>query len=157
MTNSRCDLTSLDFPLSYFQGEVREGFYISTMMKRYFASQLKVLSLVAQICEKYNIAWYADCGTLIGAVRHGGFVPWDDDLDICMLRDDWERFFEIAAKELPEGFQVLTIDREPEYEQLIGRIVNAHSIDIGPERMRDFFGCPYTVGIDIFPLDGLYN
>lgn len=156
MTKDRCDLTNLHFPLSYFQDEVREGFYISTMMKRYFASQLKVLSLVAQICDKHDIMWFADCGTLLGAVRHAGFVPWDDDLDICMLRDDWERFFEVAAKELPEGFQVLTIDSQPEYEHAIGRIVNAHSIDIGPERMEQFYGCPYTLGIDIFPLDGLY-
>ena len=100
-------------------------------MKRYFASQLKVLSLVASICEKYGITWYADYGTLLGAVRHGGYVPWDDDFDICMMRDDYNKFFEVAAKELPEGFEILTIDREPEYCEFIGRVVNSHAIDFG--------------------------
>ena len=157
MAEDRCDLKNLTFPLSYFQDEVREGFYISTMMKRYFASQLKVLSYIAQICDKYSISWYADCGTLLGVIRHGGFIPWDDDLDICMLRDDWERFFAVAKKELPEGFQVLSIDGEPEYEEIIGRVVNGNSIDIGPERMAEYYGCPYVVGIDIFPLDGIYE
>lgn len=152
-----CDLQNLTFSPSFFRDEVREGFYVSTMMKRYWASQLKVLSLVAQICKKHDIPWYSDYGTTLGAVRHAGYVPWDDDFDICMMRDDWERFFSIAAKELPEDFEVLTIDLEPEYDQVIGRIVNGHSIDFGPERMREFYGCPYTVGIDIFPLDGLYS
>ena len=157
MKKIRNDLTNLTFPPAYFQPEVREGFYISTMMKRYFASQLKVLSLVASICEKYGITWYADYGTLLGAVRHGGYVPWDDDFDICMMRDDYNKFFEVAAKELPEGFEILTIDREPEYSEFIGRVVNSHAIDFGIAHMREFYGCPYTVGIDIFPLDGLYK
>lgn len=157
MEKNRCDLTNLTFPPSYFQAEVREGFYISTMMKRYFASQLKVLSLVASICERHGITWYADYGTLLGAVRHGGYVPWDDDFDICMMRDDYNRFFDIAAKELPEGFEVLTIEREPEYKEFIGRVVNSHAIDFGTPHMNEYYGCPYTVGIDIFPLDGLYK
>ncbi len=157
MKKIRNDLTNLTIPPAYFQPEVREGFYISTMMKRYFASQLKVLSLVASICEKYGITWYADYGTLLGAVRHGGYVPWDDDFDICMMRDDYNKFFEVAAKELPEGFEILTIDREPEYREFIGRVVNSHAIDFGIAHMREFYGCPYTVGIDIFPLDGLYK
>ncbi len=157
MKKIRNDLTNLTFPPAYFQPEAREGFYISTMMKRYFASQLKVLSLVASICEKYGITWYADYGTLLGAVRHGGYVPWDDDFDICMMRDDYNKFFEVAAKELPEGFEILTIDREPEYSEFIGRVVNSHAIDFGIAHMREYYGCPYTVGIDIFPLDGLYK
>ena len=139
----------------FYEDEVREGFYISSMMKRYWAGQLKVLSEVDKICKKHNIPWYADCGTLLGAVRHGGFVPWDDDLDICMLRHDWIHFFEIAAGELPEGFRVLTLHTEKEYKDMLGRIVNSNQIDYRSEHMKDYHGCPYTVGIDIFPLDGL--
>ena len=86
----------MEFPESYFEDEVREGFFIPSMMKRCWAAQLQVLEDVDKLCEKYNIKYYGDCGTLIGAVRHGGYIPWDDDMDIAMLREDYECFLEHA-------------------------------------------------------------
>ena len=72
-------------PASFFLPESREGFYVSDMMKRYWAAQLKVLHEIRAICARHDIPWYADYGSLIGAVRHGGYIPWDDDFDICMM------------------------------------------------------------------------
>ena len=141
--------------IGFLEDEEREGFFVSSMMKRYWAAQLKVLAEIDKVCKKHSIRWFADCGTLLGAVRHGGYIPWDDDLDICMLRHDWLRFFEIAKDELPENYCVLNLKLEKDYDMLLGRVVNAHAIDLGPEHMKEYFGCPYTVGVDIFPLDGL--
>ncbi len=156
--DGKCELNELTFPASYFEDEVREGFYVSTMMKRYWAGQLKVLSEIDRVCRKHSLNWFAAYGTLIGAVRHGGYIPWDDDLDICMLRRDYDRFFEAAKTELPADYSVLNIRLEPEYENMIGRIVNNRNvIDYGEEHMREFFGCPYTIGVDIFPLDDTYD
>ncbi len=152
-----CELNNLSFPADYFEDEVRDGFVVTSMMKRYWASQLKVLSEVAGVCERHGIKWFADCGTLIGAVRHEGYVPWDDDLDIGMLRSDWLKFFSLAEKELPENYKILTMTREDEYQEVIGRIVNSHAIDYGIGNLKEFFSCPYTVGIDIFPLDSLFD
>ncbi|MBE5837086.1 LicD family protein [Butyrivibrio sp.] len=152
-----CELLNLKFEPSFFQGEVREGFFVSTMMKRYWAAQIEVLSEIARVCERHHIKWFADCGSLIGAIRHEGFIPWDDDLDICMLRDDWLLFFDVAQKELPQSYKLLTISQEEEYEQIIGRVVNSSVIDLNREFLEKFHGCPYTVGIDIFPLDGIYE
>ncbi len=139
----------------FFLDEVREGFFVTSMMKRYWAAQIKVLSVIDGICEKHGIRWFADCGTLLGAVRHGGYIPWDDDLDICMLRSDYEKFCSVADSELPSGYRFLNVHREDEYTMMIGRIVNSSGIDYSRAHMDEYFGCPYTIGIDIFILDGL--
>lgn len=152
-----CTVDKLHFEPEFFQDEVREGFYVSTMIKRYWAAQLVVLSEIAAICDRHGLKWFADCGSLIGVIRHEGFIPWDDDLDICMLREDWDKFFEAAKEELPDGYKILTIKEEPEYEQIIGRISGSAVIDVGSEHLERFYGCPYTVGVDIFPLDGVYE
>ena len=86
----------MSYSPEYYDNEIREGFFIPGMIKRSYASQMDILKTVAEVCEKHNIKWYADCGTLIGAVRHHGFIPWDDDLDICMLQEDYARFIQIA-------------------------------------------------------------
>ena len=72
----------MEFPDSYFEDEVREGFYIPSLMKRAWAAQMEVLEIVGEICEKHHIRYFAEWGTLLGAVRHGGRIPWDDDIDI---------------------------------------------------------------------------
>ncbi|MBO6147929.1 MAG: LicD family protein [Lachnospiraceae bacterium] len=141
--------------MEYFEAEEREGFFVSSMMKRYWAAQLKVLYEIDRVCRKHGLKWFADCGTLLGAVRHGGYIPWDDDLDICMLRHDWLKFFEVAEEELPEGYRLLNTRLEKEFEPMLGRITNGQAIEYGKEHMKEYFGCPYAVGIDIFPLDGL--
>ena len=148
-------LLNLQLPERFFRDEVRDGFYVPEMMKRYWAAQMKVLSEVAKVCARHDIPWFLDCGTLLGAVRHGGFIPWDDDLDISMLREDADRFLEVAAAELPEGYQVITPQTHPEWKHAMPRVVNRDHISLDSEECRDSFGCPYVAGIDIFPQDGL--
>lgn len=151
-------LDEISFPDSFFREEVRNGFYITTMMKRYWAGQLQMLSDIDKLCKKHGIKWFADYGTLLGAVRHGGYIPWDDDFDIYMLRDDYERFFEIAPKEMPSVYIFLSLrDIEEGYDNFLGRIVNCNTIDCSEDHLSQFSGCPYTVGVDIFPMDGVYN
>ena len=148
-------LENLAFSKDFFEAEVREGFYVSDIMKRYWASQLKVLSEIDKVCRRHDIPWFADCGTLLGAVRHGGYIPWDDDLDILMLRHDYRRFFEYAKAELPKEYRILTIQEDEDYYLRTGRVVNGHEISFESSYLKDHFGCPYNAGIDIFPLDGL--
>ncbi len=142
-------------PKYYFEDEVREGFFVSSMMKRFWAAQLKVLAEIDKICRRHDLKWYAGFGTLMGVVRHGGFIPWDDDMDICMMREDYVRFIEFAMNELPQEYKIITIQLEEEYEYISGRILGSVTMSLEDEYLQNNFGCPYFAGIDIFPLDGI--
>jgi len=145
----------LTFSKDFFLGETREGFYIEPMMKCAWAAQLEVLAVVGQICNQYRLRYFADWGTLLGAVRHKGFIPWDDDIDICMLREDYDKLLSVAGKELPEEYCVYDLNSNPEWDQPFARITNSNTVSYSEKRLKEFHNCPYAVGIDIFPLDEL--
>ena len=140
----------LTFSDEFLKDEVREGFLIEKKMKCAWAAQLEVLQEIDRLCRKNGIQYFADSGTLLGAVRHKGFIPWDDDIDIAMKRDDYRSFFAVAEKELPEGW---IFNDGFSHGQGYGRVVTGDMHDIGTERLLRLHGCPYVVGVDIFPLD----
>ena len=146
----------MNFPENYFEDEVREGFFIPSMMKRCWAAQLEVLEEVDKLCQKYNIKYFGDCGTLLGAVRHGGFIPWDDDLDICLLREDYEKLLE-HTDELPETYEVLNWRDRDDWSNAYSRIVNSSVIRFDEEFMNKYHGFPYADGVDVFVLDYMYE
>ena len=72
------------FDSAFFREEEREGFLIASKMKHAWAAQMEVLKDIETVCEKHGLQYFAAFGTLLGAVRHQGFIPWDDDMDIFM-------------------------------------------------------------------------
>jgi lipopolysaccharide cholinephosphotransferase len=91
-------------PKDYFKEEVKNDFLVTTERKKLFAVLLDILLKIDSVCKKHNIKYFLSGGTLIGAIRHGGFIPWDDDLDICMFRDDYERFIKLKDEFQPPYF-----------------------------------------------------
>lgn len=138
---------------SFLEPETRDGFYIPSAVKQAWAAELEVLAEIDRICKKHNIPYFADWGTLLGAVRHGGFIPWDDDLDITMKRADYERFLQVAPKEMPDGFAIFTYENHPDFWHFLARFVAKNRICFEEEHLKKFHGFPYIVGIDIFVLD----
>lgn len=146
----------LTIPTEYFDDEVRDGFYVNGMMKRAWAAQLEILADFDELCTKYGLRYMADWGTLIGAVRYGGFIPWDDDFDVGMPRADYRRFCEVVS-ELGGDYQLLNGINRSDYVELFGRLVSSHAICLDPSYIDKFHGVPFTLGIDIFVYDYLYR
>ena len=144
------------FSEEFFRPEVRDGFFVNGTMKRAWAAQLEVLKVISDICAKYDIPWFAEAGTLLGAVRHKGFIPWDDDMDISMLREDYNLFQKIIERELPQGYRLLTYKNREEsmkFWDVFIRVVNTDKIRVDEEFLKEFHQFPYPAGVDIFPLE----
>ena len=84
--------------------EIRNGYTISSDMKKVWNIQMKMVVKLIDVCNKYNIKVWADGGTLLGTVRDHGYIPWDDDIDMVMLREDYNKLLEIAPTEFEEPF-----------------------------------------------------
>ena len=79
--------------------EVRDEFLVTTERKKIWGVELQLLNELLRVCNKHNIKVYVFAGTLLGAVRHKGFIPWDDDADVCLLHDDYVKLCKVAPKE----------------------------------------------------------
>ncbi len=142
----------LQFPENYFKKEIRSNTIVSETTKRHWAAQLEVLQKIDVICKKYKLQYYAYWGSLLGTVRHAGFIPWDDDFDIAMLKDDYIKFLSVAQQELPEDYWLLNIYTTKQWENAFSRVANGSSIDLKKTRNKEYQGCPLALGVDIFPL-----
>jgi len=147
----------MEIKTEFLRDEVRSGFYIPTSIKQAWAVQLLVLREIDRICRKYNITYFADWGTLLGTVRHGGYIPWDDDLDICMKREDYMRFRQVADKELPKDFAIHDYERKEDHWLFLSRVINKNQICFDKEHLDKYYNFPYIATVDIFVLDYLYK
>ncbi len=144
----------MKFDDSFYEGEERQGFYIRPLMKRAWAAELEVLSEISRICRLRNIRWFAGGGTLLGAVREHGYIPWDDDLDLYMLRPDYEAFVRTADRDLPKGWWLQNRRGSADQDQPFVCVRNTrHAVNLDKKYLDRFHDFPYGVGVDIFPLD----
>lgn len=113
--------------------------------------ELEMFEFFVQICNKENLQYYLLGGTLLGAVRHKGFIPWDDDIDVGMPRADYERFLLCAQKYLPKGYFLQTYKTDKEYPFPYAKICNTKTVykEVALQHLKMHHG----VWIDIFPLD----
>ena len=113
--------------------------------------ELKILKEIKRICTKHDIKYFLTGGTLLGAVRHKGFIPWDDDIDIAMLRSEYDRFIEVAPKELSSEFEFISIEINPEYAGGGGKVLLRNTIFRTAQQPKNFEKC--GIFVDVIPYD----
>lgn len=124
-----------------FLDEVRNGFFITSAVKTAWHAEMDILKEVDRVCRKYNIQYFADWGSLLAAVRHGGYIPWDDDLDICMKRRDYELFIR-HSDELPEEYFLSTYKNSPDHWFYITRVQNEKNVSFDSEYLKKIIISP---------------
>lgn len=142
----------LVFDPSFFEREERNGFVIEPMMKNAWAANLYVLHVIDRICEENQIPYFADWGTLLGAVRHRGYIPWDDDIDICMLRKDYLRFCEVI-EQYKDEVALLNNYTADDWGAHADKVVNIAAFTVKRSEIKKYYGFPFTAGVDIFLID----
>lgn len=112
---------------------------------------LEILKAVHKTCESHGLRYYASCGTLLGAVRHKGFIPWDDDIDIAMPRKDYDKLLSHAKEWIPEPFEAVSYETDPQkYPLPFAKIQDSSTTLIERQHLKYLGG----IYIDVFPLDG---
>ena len=123
-----------------------------TELKELHQIELDMLKEIDAICRRENIQYYLAGGTLLGAVRHKGFIPWDDDIDIAMARDEYERFLKVMRKEKHPYYKIFAMEYDKEYQYTFAKVVDTRT------RLVEEIGKDIPdmgVFIDIFPIDGM--
>lgn len=115
-------------------------------------AELKMFKEIVKVCEKYNLTYFMSAGTFLGAVRHQGFIPWDEDMDMRMPRADYEKLIEVLHDELSYPYTCATYTRDSNVHRYFARVENKC---VRFQRVNTKIHQKSNVWIDIFPLDGM--
>lgn len=142
------------FKEDFFREEKRCGYVVTEKQKKIWACEIDLAKKLLSVCEKYNIRIMGFAGTVLGAIRHAGFIPWDDDMDFCLLREDYNRLLAVASDEFKYPYFFQTAFSDPVYFFGYARLRNSTTTAV-----ISGHGSDYNCGIfiDIFVLDGLID
>jgi len=140
---------------SFFEEEVRDGYTVSAETKKLWAIQLDLLYEFDRVCKLHGLRYFLDSGTCLGAVRHKGYIPWDDDIDVIMLREDYNKLLEIgpSAFKSPYFFQNAMTDADIPLGY--SKLRRDGTCQIKKAVIKEKLQCHNGIWIDIFVLDAL--
>ena len=132
--------------------EVRCGYEISPKLKKIWMIEIEMLKKLLEVCERYHLKMIVYCGTLLGAVRHQGFIPWDDDLDVALPRADFNKLIQIADKEFKAPLFFQTPINDPRFFFGYARLRNSNTTGMITWNIDQNYN--NGIYIDVYPLDG---
>ena len=145
----------LNISNDFLKDEIRSGHCVTVETKKVWAVLLDLLNEFSTICDKNNLSWFADAGTILGAARHGGFIPWDDDIDVMMPREDFNKLCLIAGASLSDPYFFQTEISDPGSLRGHAQLRNSLTTAILENEKDSNFKFNQGIFIDIFPFDGL--
>lgn len=145
----------IQLPEGFLEEEIIDGVKVEKKTKEIWAVELDLYFQLRRVCEKYGLKYFADGGTLLGAVRHKGFIPWDDDMDFAMKRDDYEKLCEVAPKEFKYPYFFQTEFTDPGSQRGHAQLRNSRTTAVIMYEAEDYFPFNQGIFIDIFILDNL--
>lgn len=144
---------SVDLPENFFSQELRDGYLVSEKAKKVWAVQLDLLHEFDRVCNENGLCYFLNGGTLLGAVRHHGFIPWDDDIDVMMLRSDYDQLCAIASDVFSSPYFFQTSLTEKGLYRTHAQLRNSNTTGyILPDEKKNI---NKGIFIDIFVIDGL--
>lgn len=135
------------------ESEIRRGYYITEDMKKVWTVQMDLLKKLLDVCNKYQLRIWADGGTLLGTIREHGYIPWDDDIDMAMLRDDYDKLVEIAPQEFNHPYFFQCGYTEKVFPRGHAQLRKDGTTAILP--YPQFLDTHQGIFIDIFPYDAI--
>ena len=136
----------------FLQEEIRDEYKVSGEMKKVWAIELDLLREFIEICERHQLRWWMGDGSLLGVIRHGGFIPWDDDMDVWMPREDYDRLLKVDPAEIKAPYFLQTTENDKDYYSAFARLRNSNTTGI---LVSEGNRCNNGIYIDIYPIDGL--
>jgi len=143
----------LELPNEFFEEEIRDGYLVTSEMKKVWAVELDLLNEFMRVCKKHDICFFSDAGTTIGAIRHGGFIPWDDDIDIFMKREDFVKLELVASEEFSYPYFWQTEETDPGSARNHAQLRNSQTTGILDVERQEKYQFNQGIFIDIFPMD----
>ena len=137
----------------FFREEVRDEFLVDVERKKIWAIELDLLSELDRVCKRHGIRYILWAGTLLGAVRHKGFIPWDDDMDVAMLRSDYDKLLTLKD-EFRSPYFLQTPHTDPEAAYTHAKIRNSNTTAFN--KLWSFRKYNFGIYIDIFPFDYIH-
>lgn len=142
----------IDLPEHFLDQEVRCGYVVTEKQKKIWAVELDLLAEFKRVCDKYDLKWFVGYGSLLGIIRHKGFIPWDNDIDVAITRQSFNKLCEVAALEFQEPYFLQTpVTENGRYFRTVCKLCNSWTT--GASELEWLQGINCGLFIDVFILD----